>query len=348
MRSVRRSGFTLVELLVVIAIIGVLVGLLLPAVQSAREASRRMSCGNNLKQIGLALHNYHETYGSFPPSAIWGVGKRPPYDLPHHHTWNVMILPFLEQQALHEAIDSERPIWGQILATTGEMIVGEEVPTLRCPSDAGTSGPDETHGIAVTNYPGSEGYHWHPSASFGNWAPWNALGSDPWVKSGDASGLFTVTKTRKARDVLDGLSNTLIVGEADSAGFGGGPIRTTGSGEPRTGGGRVFSSAFVMTTQNGWGANAGGPSPPNVVDPEGNPKTPGWFRAGPHSFTPTFLAAWGINAEWPGASSMHPGGMQSLFGDGSVTFLAENIDYGTYTKLNAIAGRNTMTDPRGN
>ncbi len=98
----QKSGFTLVELLVVIAIIGILVALLLPAVQAAREAARRMSCGNNLHQIGIALHNYHDTYKSFPPAAIWKREKNGPGSAyagagsHRNYTWIALILPFME------------------------------------------------------------------------------------------------------------------------------------------------------------------------------------------------------------------------------------------------------------
>ena len=102
----KRSGFTLVELLVVIAIIGILVALLLPAVQAAREAARRMSCGNNLKQIGLALHNYHDTYKTMPPAIVY---TRPPAQNARNGRpywgWGALVLPYVEQTPLHDALD---------------------------------------------------------------------------------------------------------------------------------------------------------------------------------------------------------------------------------------------------
>ncbi len=336
-----RAAFTLVELLVVIAIIGVMVGLLLPAVQSAREAARRMSCQNNMKQVGLALHNYHDTYNTFPPSAVWGPGKAP-FTMPYHHTWTVMILPFIEQQSLYNSIDNKLPIWGQLLPN-GDQVVSQEVPTLRCPSDGGTRGIDDTHGIAVTNYSGSEGYHWHPNATF---APdqFPELAGDPFTNASDFSGLFTVTRTHRMRDIIDGTSNSIVVSETDSAGFGGGPIRTVGSGVRRAGGGRVFRASLVATAHAGWAGNESGT---NTVDVDGNAKSSGtWFRSSPHTYTPTYLSAWGPNAEWHGPSSYHPGGVQSLYGDGSVAFITESVNYGTWVKINAIADGNTSLDPR--
>lgn len=331
--KLNRAGFTLVELLVVIAIIGILVGLLLPAVQSAREAARRMSCGNNLKQMGLALHNYHDTHQKFPPGAIWGVGKAP-HTLPYHHTWCVMILPFIEQQPLYDSINKNLPIWGQPAVST-------QVATFRCPSDDAVRELSESSDIAVTNYAGSEGYHWWPTAVVGNNAPWNTY-SDPITKTGDLSGLFSVTKTRRFSDVKDGTSNVIVIAEKDGMGFGGGPFNTSGTGERRVGT-PVFCSAFVATAHAGWGANEGGTV--NCTDVDGNTKSNGtWFRN--HSFTPTYLTAWGINTEWPGASSTHPSGLQATYADGSVSFLSETIDYGTYLKLNGIKDNNVLIDPR--
>ncbi|MEZ6136173.1 MAG: DUF1559 domain-containing protein [Pirellulaceae bacterium] len=342
LRSIR-SAFTLVELLVVIAIIGILVGLLLPAVQSAREAARRMSCSNNLKQVGLALQNYHSAHKKFPPQAIWGPGKAP-HTKAYHHTWNVMILPFIEQQGFYDSINKRLPIWGQLTDPSdpsSSPLISTQIPTLRCPSDSGRWDVEETHGIAVTNYAGSEGYHWWDTAETpANWS--SSQGEDKFVRPGDASGVFTVTKTRRLSDITDGSSNTVLVAEKDSMGFGGGPFGTTGTGLPRTGT-PVFCSAFVATAASGWAANE---RDLVVTHVDGSPRTGGgWFRD--HAFTPTFLTAWGINTEWPGASSLHMGGgLQATFGDGSVHFLSEQMDYLTWVKLNAIKDNNKMIDPR--
>ncbi len=341
-----RAGFTLVELLVVIAIIGVMVGLLLPAVQAAREAARRMSCQNNMKQVGLALHNYHDTFNSFPPLAVWGVGRQPPYTLPYHHTWVVMTLPFIEQQALYESINKNLPIWGQLLPGSTEMIVSQQIPTLICPSDGGSNSPQENHNIGITNYAGSEGYHWWETSTVGaGWAE-SARWADPITGTADLQGVFSQNRTRKMKDVKDGLSNVVTVAEKCSSGFTGGPIRTVGTGVLRRGNNRVFCSALVGTAVNGFAGNEGGPSPPRTVNVDGSPKPAGWFRAGPHSFTPSYISAWGPNAEWPGPSSQHPGGLQALWGDGSVSFLTESMDYGTWVKINAINTGQTFIDPR--
>ena len=131
----RCSGFTLVELLVVIAIIGVLVGLLLPAVQSAREAARRSSCSNNLKQIGLTIHNYHDTRNRFPEGRVRSEYKNTgaPWNT-ENISWMARVLPFMEEQALYDAIDFElSPGWGGV----NNAAMKNKVATFRCPSDAG-------------------------------------------------------------------------------------------------------------------------------------------------------------------------------------------------------------------
>jgi prepilin-type N-terminal cleavage/methylation domain-containing protein/prepilin-type processing-associated H-X9-DG protein len=340
MRDRSRSAFTLVELLVVIAIIGVLVALLLPAVQAAREAARRMSCQNNMKQIGLGLHNYHDTHNRFP-KIIWGNpditmamnGGNLPF--PYHHTWLTALLPYLEQAPLFQSIDFRFSAWQQQFAPINSPIIGTKLSVLNCPSDNFFSSPQETHGIAWTNYAGSEGYHWWETAQFGPWEPWLSLG---WTQNADVSGLFAPgRKWRSFSSIKDGTANTVVVAEKDALGYYGGPQLTTGTGMLRPNAGwAVFCSAFVATAVHGWGGAEGEVRFSDVDEHVG--KTRPWFRAGPHSFTPTYLTAWGINTEWPGASSVHTGGIANcLMGDGSVRPIQEGIRYYVWVNLNGIS-----------
>ena len=126
--SQRKRGFTLVELLVVIAIIGVLVALLLPAVQAAREAARRMSCGNNLKQLGLALHNYHDTFNTFPPG---GITPGNCCGTPSAATWTIFILPFIEETALQNQYNFN--VWNR--DPVNAQVRESFIKAYLCPSD---------------------------------------------------------------------------------------------------------------------------------------------------------------------------------------------------------------------
>ncbi|SMP62155.1 prepilin-type N-terminal cleavage/methylation domain-containing protein/prepilin-type processing-associated H-X9-DG domain-containing protein [Neorhodopirellula lusitana] len=231
------SGFTLVELLVVIAIIGVLVGLLLPAVQAAREAARRMSCSNNFKQIGLAIHNYHSAYKQLPtqmsgtghgtnsgshPNRTNGNGER--------HSIFVGLLPFFEGQALWEQISN--PLVGRTDGgTTGWGSVGQpwvafgpspnvanyppyltQVPTLRCPSDPGVGLP----AYGRTNYAACMGDS--PFRGGVGAANQNLIRSSTLAQMVRASqrGAFVPRQKMAFRDILDGLANTVIAGEIAS------------------------------------------------------------------------------------------------------------------------------------
>ena len=131
MRINRRSAFTLVELLVVIAIIGILVGLLLPAVQAAREAARRMQCSNNLKQLGLALHTYHDVHNALPWSTTY-YGPDGTYETNRGWAWSAMLLPFIEQGAAYNQIN-----FGDYIPTNpGNLaVIAHAVPGAVCPSD---------------------------------------------------------------------------------------------------------------------------------------------------------------------------------------------------------------------
>lgn len=189
----RRSGFTLVELLVVIAIIGVLVGLLLPAVQAAREAARRMQCSNNLKQIGLAMHNYHDSFNVFPNGTAGCC----------YGTWQVLLMPYFEQGNVAQLYQS----WGDTSATgvrySGEPnvtnVTGRRYAALTCPSDQENTpiGEITSHNYAV-NY-GNTGYSQQSTLNG--------------VVFGHAPFSPNLTKKLGFKDVTDGTSNTLMVAE---------------------------------------------------------------------------------------------------------------------------------------
>jgi len=206
----KRSGFTLVELLVVIAIIGVLIALLLPAVQQAREAARRMECSNKLKQIGLALHNYHDTHGALPPGWIQrgGGGKA-------NYGWAVNILPFVEQTALYNELDPGRiPLrqrYKSSATADDKRLLQTPIEAYRCPSDVTgdlndlvSFGNTNHFDIATSNYVG-------------------ILGRTSASKAKPADGIFFGNSFIQFRDILDGTSNTLMVSERD-----GGPSEASG------------------------------------------------------------------------------------------------------------------------
>ncbi len=202
-----RRGFTIVELLVVIAIIGLLTGLLVPAVQAARESARRTSCLNNLKQIGLALHHYSDAHGRLPPSStsavdfgVWNYASDPAV---HLHSWRSLILPYAEGENLARSIDYER----SSLATENRPAAATVVPFYRCASFSGRDYSDEpkytalSANFAIANYVAlgatTVGKLWEPSASGG--------------RRPDGT-IYPLSETR-LKDVTDGLSHTVIVAE---------------------------------------------------------------------------------------------------------------------------------------
>jgi prepilin-type N-terminal cleavage/methylation domain-containing protein/prepilin-type processing-associated H-X9-DG protein len=192
-----RHAFTLVELLVVIAIIGILVALLLPAVQAAREAARRMSCTNNLKQIGLALQNYHDVHKSFCPGHMNDLnsGNRSGW------AWSIFLLPFIEEQPLHDVIDpNNRQFYELGNHATDWTILQTRIDGYRCPSDT-TEEPNPSrspfnHNVGTSNYIACRGFF-----------------STTGLGSNRNNGVLYGSSKTKFRDITDGSSNTIAVGE---------------------------------------------------------------------------------------------------------------------------------------
>ena len=302
----RGRGFTLVELLVVIAIIGILIALLLPAVQAAREAARRSQCLNNLKQIGLGLHLHHDQNKKFPPGGVAHAG--PPY-YGHDTTWITHILRYVEQNALDDQMDWVNYNIGQSQCKT----IRETTLTLfHCPSDVRPK-PNDLYGAAAVyargNYAANNGR--------GPMAEWT--GSPTMTREG---GVFYMNSEMSMADLRDGTSHTAMVSEIRA-------VKDTRDGRgilhypegPIYHHDRTPNSLVADAVRTAW----------CITQPEA-PCTGAY-------------AAWNQRAHIATARSSHPGGVNLLLGDGSTRFVSETIDLAIWRALctpKAAAGEPTI------
>ncbi|WP_437190810.1 DUF1559 domain-containing protein [Planctomicrobium sp. SH527] len=320
-----RNGFTLIELLVVIAIIAILIALLLPAVQQAREAARRSQCKNNLKQIGLALHNYHDTFGVFPYStsadgAITSGTAAVGYTL-NHRGW-IGLLPYMEQSALFNKFDPRVPsgsyVRGSatlvqpeavIISSGNAGVVSKSISAWLCPSDNGTPLYTSTSAsYAITPTANAAGYPGAKTSYDFNVARYSESAS-MWSTIAPATRrMFGPFSSCKIRDLTDGSSNTVAVAETTLDIKDG--ITGTWGYSHWVGGGVDFANSLGLN---------------NFAD------CCAWSTPIPNTnISKTQLTSWSL------AGSLHTGGLHVLLGDGSVRFVSQNIAAATRQNLSYI------------
>ncbi|MGE3776764.1 MAG: DUF1559 domain-containing protein [Pirellulaceae bacterium] len=308
-----RRAFTLVELLVVIAIIGILVSLLLPAVQAAREAARRMQCTNNLKQLALANHNYHDVYKILPPSHIISVPVCANSSLVEGWSWQVLIMPQMEQSGLYDRLAPTTYSLRQVLAKANpslpdpRALLQTRIAGSICPSDSNPSAP------TVTNDRHFGGGLGTTAGGWGNFLP----GASNYVASrgtrnnnqcpNDTHGMYMEFQAISFADVTDGTSNTFLLGERDMRYCRG--ASWVGVRNPLDNGPRGF---YYVTGNVRVLLNA--PDPPNTWN----------SRSGCSE----------------GFSSLHPGGANFAMTDGSIRFVSETIEFKAATATVNGAVRN--------
>ncbi|MBN2580932.1 MAG: DUF1559 domain-containing protein [Pirellulales bacterium] len=331
----RRHGFTLVELLVVIAIIGILIALLLPAVQSAREASRRTACSNHLKQLGLAIYHYHGTFGSLPPFAVVK-------QLPDGSLWtsylgpHARILPFIEYYSTYRSMDLKVG-YGDLI---NKLAVGQVIPIFLCPNEV------RRKPVSHSKFGDIGGVNYGFCA--GDWFVWGGAGHDlPQTRSA-----FGINLSRRWKDFSDGLSNTLFMSEVknyqttvrDCAPFSqiNDPLNVPPPDadplavcpEYQGSGCTLFVKAHTQWAEmsshhNGfttaWPPNKRTPGGPGLSEPDVDVMTLRERLGGP-----TYAAIT--------SRSYHPGGVNALRGDGSVQFTADSIDGFVWRALGTVAG----------
>ena len=329
--AIRRvRGFTLIELLVVIAIIAILIALLLPAVQQAREAARRTQCKNNLKQLGLALHNYHDVFSTFPPAHTRTQSASPATGA--LTTWrgfsaHAMMLPYIEQANLYSQLNFNT-YFDEASNTTARRTV---IPAFQCPSS--------------TPYPGS--------ADRGNNSYAGCMGADggqygfTGSNIGMRQGMFPFDVNVKMRDLIDGTSNTIafaehLIGDNDNSSYRAGDVvrsiawSGTNLTKPTAAELETYGTACQAGTANHhshggreWAIGMPAQTLFNTLAP------PNWKYP---TCQPCAGCGWMDSAGAFPARSRHVGGVQITLGDGSSRFVSENIDLATWQNLGTVRG----------
>ena len=307
----RRRGFTLIELLVVIAIIAVLIALLLPAVQQAREAARRTQCKNNMKQMGLAIHNYESSTQKFPPSStsplgkgVWNYpGSGPTDPNIHLHSFASLILPYIDSANLYNNINYNV----SSLDPVNRTMASQTLPFYKCPSYSGVAASADTHytsapisatNLALRNY-----------VAMGARTVVGLSGASP------AEGIMFPRSATTFRDVTDGTSNTVMLAET------------------RDQGAAVWIDGSCASVAARWF------NPTATTPPYGGNSSSINYKPYFVGYPPNLA----IDQIY-GPSSQHTGGAHHLMADGAVRFISENIDINTYDALVTRNGSEVIGD----